>query len=176
MPGHLPVQSADLKDFLDRCVETYNRPDFIDLDPVSIPHRFSKLQDREIAGFLSATLAWGQRKTILSKSLELMRLLDDSPHEFVLGCGPSELRMLSRFSHRTFNGSDAMAFVGFLSDFYRGHQSLEEAFAPGFASGGAREALTQFHNLFFRLPDIPVRTRKHGTSRGIHADAPERMS
>lgn len=155
------MKREELKEFLDRCVETYNRPDFIELDPVSVPHRFSKLQDREIAGFLAATLAWGQRKTILTKSFELMRLMDDAPHDFVLNSGPSDKRLLAKFSHRTFNGTDAVAFVDFLSWFYRDHISLEEAFLPGFTSGSAKTALTQFHHMFFHLPEIPARTRKH---------------
>ena len=155
------MKREELKDFLDRCAETYNRPDFIESDPIAVPHRFSKLQDREIAGFLAATLAWGQRKTILSKSFELMRLMDDAPYDFICNSGPTDLRRLSTFSHRTFNGTDAMAFVAFLTDFYRNHQSLEDAFLPGFKSGSARLALTHFHDQFFRLPDMPVRTRKH---------------
>ncbi|HEX2396327.1 MAG TPA: DUF2400 family protein, partial [Bacteroidales bacterium] len=73
----------NLKEFLEERADHYNRPEFIETDPIQIPHLFKKPEDIEIAGFLSATLAWGQRKTIINKSRELMKLMDNSPFEFV---------------------------------------------------------------------------------------------
>ena len=154
-------RAEELKSLLDEAVEAYNRPGFIEADPVSVPHRFQKLQDREIAGLLTATLAWGQRKTIISKSLDLMARMDNAPHDFLLRHEGDDLRVVETFIHRTFNGVDARYFLEFLSWFYRNHGSLEEAFAPGFAAGGARQALSDFHRMFFGLPQAPVRTRKH---------------
>jgi hypothetical protein len=58
---------TELKLFLDEKVDQYNRPGFIADDPIQIPHQFTKHQDIEIAGFFAATLAWGQRKTIIAK-------------------------------------------------------------------------------------------------------------
>jgi hypothetical protein len=62
----------DIKSFLDEKAGLYNRPAFITVDPVSIPHQFSKKEDIEISGFLTATIAWGQRTTILKNANRLM--------------------------------------------------------------------------------------------------------
>ena len=101
----------ELKEFLDRKVTAYNQPDFITYDPISIPHRFSKKEDSEIAGFFAAILAWGQRKTIINKCLELLQLMDNAPHAFMLHHSDEELKPLLKFKHRTFNDIDALYFV-----------------------------------------------------------------
>ena len=96
-----------LKDFLDSKVDQFNRPAFIEKDPISIPHQYLKKQDIEIAGLLTAALAWGQRVTIINKSNELLSFMDHSPHDFVLHHKEKELRSLMNFKHRTFNATDA---------------------------------------------------------------------
>jgi hypothetical protein len=73
-----------LKDFLDEKVDQFNRPSFIEFDPISVPHQYSKKQDIEVAGLLAAVLAWGQRVTVVKKSNELLTLMDNSPYEFLL--------------------------------------------------------------------------------------------
>ncbi len=152
-----------LKDFLDEKVAQYNQPGFIANDPVSIPHRFSKKQDIEIAGFFAAILAWGQRKTIINKCLELFRLMDDAPHDFLLNHREADLKSFLRFKHRTFNEIDTLYFIHFLSCFYKNNESLEEAFLRG--QNGHVDAmesiLTEFRRYFFSLPDSPDRTKKH---------------
>lgn len=153
----------DLKGFLDEKVDQYNQPGFIANDPICIPHRFSKKQDIEIAGFFASILAWGQRKTIINKCVELFHLMDDTPHDFLVNHRDSDLRVFLNFKHRTFNEVDTLYFVHFLSWFYRSHESLEEAFLKG--QTGELDAmssiLSQFHRFFFSLPNFPNRTRKH---------------
>jgi uncharacterized protein (TIGR02757 family) len=150
-----------LKDFLDDRVDRYNRPAFIENDPISIPHRFRIRQDMEIAGLLAALLAWGQRITVINKCNELLGYLDDSPYDFLVNHSPADWKSVQRFKHRTFNGQDATYFLTFLSYFYRQHRSLEAAFpiAPG--APNVESALLAFHNMFFSLPNAPARTRKH---------------
>ncbi len=63
--------SKSLPDFLDEAVARFNTPEFIAQDPISVPHRFSRLQDRAIIGFWAATLAWGERKTIIQNANQL---------------------------------------------------------------------------------------------------------
>jgi uncharacterized protein (TIGR02757 family) len=153
----------NLKDFLDEKVAQYNQPGFIANDPISIPHRFSKKQDIEISGFFAAILAWGQRKTIINKCVELFCLMDNAPYDFLLNHQESDLQVFLNFKHRTFNEVDTLYFVHFLSWFYRSHESLEEAFLKG--QTGEVDAmdsiLTQFHLFFFSRPDFPNRTKKH---------------
>jgi len=151
----------EMKPFLDEKVSQYNCPAFIEADPISIPHRFTKLQDIEIAGLFAATLAWGQRVTIIRKCTELMAVMDNDPHSFVLNHSESDLRALEHFKHRTFNLTDTLYFVAFLRWFYAHHDSLEEAFMVNESTDNVHDGLVRFHNLFFSLPAYPERTRKH---------------
>jgi uncharacterized protein (TIGR02757 family) len=153
----------DLKGFLDEKVDRYNRPNFITLDPISIPHRFSKKEDIEISGFIAAILAWGQRKTILNKCKELFELMDNDPHQFMLHHLESDLKPFLTFKHRTFNDIDTLYFIHFFSWFYKNHASLEEAFLLGQTGKGdsMHAILTQFQEFFFSLDDSPGRTKKH---------------
>lgn len=155
-----------IKDFLDEKVGLYNRPNFIELDPISIPHRFSKKQDIEIAGFFAAILAWGQRKTILNKCSELLECMDNAPHDFMLNHTEGDLKAVLGFKHRTFNEVDALYFIHFLSWFYRNQDSLEKAFLIGQtgAVDSMESMLTQFQRHFFSLEDAPSRTKKHISS------------
>lgn len=152
-----------LKDFLDKKVAQYNQPDFIPNDPISIPHRFSKKQDIEISGFIAAILAWGQRKTIINKCLELFQLMDNAPHDFLLNHEESDLKSFLNFKHRTFNDIDTLYFIHFLSWFYQTHESLEDAFLIGQTGkvDSMESMLTQFHKFFFSLENAPNRTKKH---------------
>jgi uncharacterized protein (TIGR02757 family) len=151
---------ADLKGFLDEKVERYNRPEFIVRDPISIPHRFTKKQDIEIAGLLAAVLAWGQRGTIIRKSNELLHLMDDDPYEFVLYHTPRDLKSLSEFKHRTFNSTDLLYFIAFFHSYYREHNSLEDAFRVAGDTDTLEEGLINFQRIFFSH-DHPRRTQKH---------------
>ena len=109
--------SQGIKDFLDEKVALYNRPNFIELDPISIPHRFTKKQDIEIAGFFAAILAWGQRKTILNKCRELLKCMDTSPHDFMVNHTDGDLKAFLGFKHRTFNDTDALYCIEFFNHF-----------------------------------------------------------
>jgi uncharacterized protein (TIGR02757 family) len=153
----------DLKDFLDQKVSEYNTSAFIELDPVSIPHRFSKKQDIEIAGFFAAILAWGQRKTIINKCGDLLAMMDNSPHDFVLNHSEEDLKVFLNFKHRTFNDVDTLYFIHFFSWFYKENDSLENAFTIGWNPGiDVMEVLLKnFHQFFFQLPEAPDRTKKH---------------
>ena len=155
-----------IKDFLDEKVGLYNRPNFIELDPISIPHRFTKKQDIEIAGFFAAILAWGQRKTILNKCSELLEFMDNAPHDFMLNHTVGDLKAVLGFKHRTFNEVDALYFIHFLSWFYRNQDSLEKAFLIGQtgAVDSMESMLIQFQRHFFSLEDAPSRTKKHISS------------
>src|SRR5690554_7740179 len=117
--------NLELKTFLDQKVSEYNRPDFIPIDPIAIPHLFTKKQDIEIAGFFAAILAWGQRKTIINKCKELMTMMDNAPYDFIVNHQEQDLKPFLHFKHRTFNDIDTLYFIDFFSRFYAGHSSLE---------------------------------------------------
>jgi len=134
----------DLKAFLDNKVAQFNNHDFIELDPISIPHRFTKKQDIEIIGFFAATLAWGQRKTILNKCLELIDRMDGSPYDFIIGHKEKDIKSLLGFKHRTFNDTDLLYFVSFFQFHYRYYSSLENAFIPQVKNSEFREEFLDF--------------------------------
>lgn len=152
---------ADLKAFLDEKVDRFNRPAFIENDPVLIPHKFSIKQDIEISGFFAAVLAWGQRSTIIRKCSELMSWMDNDPYRFILHHRPKDLHRFESFRHRTFNGIDALYFIAALQSIYRQHDSIEDAFAVTAAERTVEQGLINFHRAFFGLPDYPQRTKKH---------------
>ncbi len=120
----------DLKDFLDTKTEQYNRPEFIQNDPVCIPHLFEKKQDIEIMGFFAAILAWGQRKTIINKCRELIERMGGTPYDFVMNHSEHDLASLAGFKHRTFNDTDLLYFIYFFREHYSEFGSLEDAFNP----------------------------------------------
>lgn len=130
----MDLPTADLKEFLDRKVDEYNRPEFIKGDPVCIPHRFSRLQDIEIMGFFAAILAWGQRLTIINKCSELIARMDGTPYDFVRNHHDEDLKQLLGFKHRTFNDTDLLYFIQFFRNHYAVHHSLETAFLPAAAT------------------------------------------
>jgi uncharacterized protein (TIGR02757 family) len=154
----------NLKAFLDSKVAQYNRPGFIKSDPVSIPHLFTKKQDIEIMGFWAATLAWGQRVTIINKCKELITLMDGAPYDFIINHEEPDLKKLLHFKHRTFNDIDTLYFISFFRYHYSQYDSLEDAFIPSDSVKGVEQSLNHFRNYFFSLPDYPHRTKKHVSS------------
>lgn len=158
----------DVKSFLDRKVIEYNNPDFIKDDPVCIPHLFTKKEDIEIAGFFAAIFAWGIRKTIINKSVSLMQLMDNAPHDFCLNHEDKDLKKLLGFCHRTFNDTDLLYFISFFKFHYSNSPTLETAFfnkktiRPADSSESTiQSSLNYFYDYFFSLEDVPHRTLKH---------------
>lgn len=155
------MTDAQLKDFLNNKVEKYNRPGFIELDPVGIPHQYSSTQDIEITGFWTSILAWGQRVTIINKSNELFELMDNAPHDFIVNHQESDRKKFDEFKHRTFNYIDTLYFLEFLQNHYKNYESLEDAFLPNGVFTDIETSLIHFRNYFFDHPFAPDRTRKH---------------
>ena len=153
----------ELKIFLDKKVNQYNHLSFIESDPVSIPHLFTKKQDIEIAGFFAAIFAWGNRTTIINKSKELMNLMNNEPYHFVMNCKSGDLKKLDGFKHRTFNSTDLLYFIEFFKFHYSKNDTLETAFTKFLKKKDetVENALDGFYNYFFSLADVPDRTRKH---------------
>lgn len=153
----------NLKEMLDGYVEQYNNPAFIEKDPISIPRQFKRLQDIEIIGFWAAMLAWGQRKTIINKSNELVKLMGGQPYDFILNHKEKDRKAFLDFKHRTFQATDTLYFLEFFQQYYRKNDSLEDAFARFLTPEDetVEKALRGFQELFFSLPDSPRRTQKH---------------
>lgn len=159
------LKSTELKEFLDEKVEKYNQIDFIESDPVSIPHQFTIKEDIEIAGFLAATIAWGQRVTIINNANKLITLMDGSPFDFVMNAKEKDFSSFSDFKHRTFNGVDIVFFLKSLKNIYSHHGGMQNAFGLNSNHSSKTDfnllnSITNFRKLFFSIP-YPLRTGKH---------------
>jgi len=154
------LNKTELKEFLNAKVIQYNRPDFITSDPIQIPHLFSKKEDIEIAGFLTATIAWGNRKSIINNANKMMDLLEHAPYDFVLNHQEQDLEALLPFVHRTFNGTDFITFIKALQHIYKNHQGLEAVFSNINNHNSLQGAIHQFKRVFFEIEHLP-RTQKH---------------
>jgi len=150
----------DLKSFLNEKVEKFNQPTFIETDPIQVPRKFILKEDIEISGFLTATIAWGNRTAIIKNAEKLMDLMECQPFDFVLNASNSEINRLQHFVHRTFNGNDCIYFIKSLKNIYQNHNGLESVFATGFQNEKSiNSALSYFYKVFFELQG--ERTRKH---------------
>jgi uncharacterized protein (TIGR02757 family) len=145
------MQSSNLKAFLNEKAKTYEQRSFIAEDPISIPHQFSKKEDIEIAGFLIATIAWGNRVSILKSGKRMMELMENDPYTYVLHHTPKDLKKLSPFVHRTFNGTDFSYFIRALQHIYRNHRGLEVAFSKNPEAQRMDENIHHFRSLFLSL-------------------------
>ena len=150
-------QTIDILNFYH---DKYNKKDFIKDDPISIPHRFSKKQDIEIAGLFAATLAWGNRTSIINSCNKLMTLMDNQPYDFIINHSQKELKPFETFVHRTFNATDVLYFISFLNHHFNSNDSLENLFL----NQNIELGLSNFKQHFFSLEDFPERTQKHISS------------
>lgn len=154
--------APEIQEILWERVKQYNRSTFIEDDPISIPHRFLQKKDIEISAFFAATLAWGQRKTIIKSTNTLMSLFDNAPFDFISNVTESEIEGIPKFVHRTFNTEDLKFFIRFFKRHYAEHESLEAAFFPQKTKEieAVKLGLIHFHNTFFE-GHLVSRTKKH---------------
>ncbi len=153
------MTKAELKEFLDEKVLKYNNLDFIDSDPIQIPHRFSLKEDIEIIGFLAATIAWGNRKMIIKNASRMTELLGNSPYDFVMNHTEDDLGNFDGFVHRTFNAEDFKFFIKSLKNIYQNHNGLEAVLATK-GDDNYKLAIHNFKQIFFEIPYLD-RTLKH---------------
>lgn len=149
-----------VKELLDKSVLEFNRPDFIPDDPISIPHRFTSKEDIEIAGFLVAILAWGNRKTIIRNTNSLLTWMDNAPAQFIRNFKEGDLKPFTQFVHRTFNGDDCLFFLNSLQNIYTRHEGLEQAFSSDADESEAKYAIMNFRQIFLQTPHLQ-RSEKH---------------
>ena len=154
------MTKEELREFLDEKVIQYNNQDFIESDPVQIPHLFSKKEDIEIAGFLSATIAWGNRKMIIKNAHRMMELMGNTPYDFVMSHSEEDLERLDNFVHRTFNGKDFKSFITGLQHIYKNHNGLEAVFAKNQEKESLQKSIHEFKKIFFEIEHL-TRTQKH---------------
>jgi uncharacterized protein (TIGR02757 family) len=156
------MKETELKFLLEEAFDTYNRTEFIENDPIQIPHRYSKKEDIEIAAFFAASLAWGNRKSIIQNASKLMLWMDETPHDFILHHTIKDLNPFKKFVHRTFNGSDCAFFISALKHIYTTCGGLEAAFTPVETKNRPefKDRLHHFRELFLFVKHLQ-RSEKH---------------
>lgn len=154
------MNQSELKEFLDEKATFYNHPKFIQSDPIQIPHQFTNKADIEIAAFLVATIAWGNRKSIIKNGTRLIQLMGNAPHDFIINFSEKDVPALSGFVHRTFNETDLAYFIKSLQNIYLNHNGLEGIFTRHAEANSLQPAIHEFKKVFFGLPH-PLRTEKH---------------
>jgi uncharacterized protein (TIGR02757 family) len=132
---------AEIKDFLDEMVVKYNNPKFIESDPVCIPHLFGNKEDIEISGFLTATIAWGNRTMILKNGFKLMEIMGNSPYDFIMNHREDHLDRIDGFVHRTFNQIDLAYFIKALKHIYLNKGGLETVFSAAVSGSSSQTCL-----------------------------------
>lgn len=152
--------TSELKEFLEEKVFLYNRPNFIESDPIQIPHLFTLKEDIEISGFLIATIAWGNRKSIITNGKKLVDIMGDSPYDFIMNYSEDDFEVPISFVHRTFNNIDLHYFFKALNNIYTKHSDLENVFKKHAEKDSLQPAIHQFKKIFFELPH-QSRTTKH---------------
>ncbi|MEZ7504394.1 TIGR02757 family protein [Flavobacterium sp. Arc2] len=168
------MKKSELKDFLDEKVLQYNTLDFIESDPVQIPHLFTRKEDIEIAGFLSATIAWGNRTMIIKNSHRMIDLMGNAPYDFVMSHSDDDLQRLEPFVHRTFNGQDFRSFIKSLQNIYKNHNGLEAVFSKHQEPESIQKSISEFKKTFFEIPH-QYRTQKH-VSDPMNGSAAKRIN
>jgi len=154
------MEFENIKEFLDEKVGKYNQLTFIETDPIQIPKQFSKKEDIEIAGLLTATISWGNRLSIIKNAKKLMQILDEQPFDFTMNATQNDLAPVKNFVHRTFNGNDCIYFLRSLKNIYQNHGGLQQVFEKGFQQNKTvKSALEYFYTVFFEIEG--ERTRKH---------------
>lgn len=152
----------NLKPLLDHYHNKYNQLDFIKDDPISIPHRFTRQQDIEIAGYFASLFAWGRRSTIINKTNELMDLMGNDPWQFITSHQPKERLLFQDFRHRTFQPPDIYYFLDFFQRFYNEYETMEDFFRRKYeALRDWEKVILSFYQLFEELSGPSGRTSKH---------------
>ncbi len=155
------LKFEELRDFLNEKADQYNAPDFIENDPIQIPHRFSLKQDIEIAGFLAATISWGNRKSIINSADKMLDIMGNSPYDFVMNYSEKDLEDIQDKSiHRTFNGQDFSYFIRQFNRVYKENESLESLFKVKESENNFLHAIERFRNGF-------LETEKHRSHKHI---------
>jgi uncharacterized protein (TIGR02757 family) len=150
----------EIKDYLNDKVSQYNCADFIEHDPISIPHRYDLKEDVEIAAFLTATISWGKRAMILKNADKMMKILGNSPYDFIMSYNSSQHHLLNGFVHRTFNSVDLDFFLKGLQNIYTNQHGMEQVFAANVSDDGVLNSISAFKKTFFSI-EHPSRTTKH---------------
>ena len=157
-------QLLKLKPSLDEWVYRMEQPAYIDSDPIQFLHAFQDANDINVAGFFTATMAWGKRSIVIAKVDDFLSRMSYKPVEFIGNFTESDFEYLKGFKHRTFNDEDMFWLIKTIQSILKKHLSFESFWMECYQDSKRhnRPLMGVFHEKFFSFyPEIPARTRRH---------------
>ncbi len=127
----MAICHPELGAYLDRLAGHYG-PSYLRSDPLALVRAFPRPEDREIAGFLAAGLAFGRVDLILMHLRDLWERLDHAPAEVAEAWSDADGLRLRGFVHRWVRGEHVAAVIAALGRVRRRYGSLREAFLAGY--------------------------------------------
>ena len=150
----------ELKEFLDEKADFYEQKEFIQNDPIIIPHEYEDKFDIEISGFIISIISWGNRKSIINSGYKIMDILESSPYDFIMNHSQKDLKRIKGSIHRTFNSDDLVFFIKSLKNIYTNYNGLEGIISNVKNGNNLQERISNFKKIFFELNHLE-RTKKH---------------
>lgn len=127
-----PERLAFLAERFEDLYRRYNRPEFVDPDPVSVVRGFTDPLDREVAGVIASSLAYGRASQIVTSARRVLDKMQGSPRDFLLGSNDRAIREVCEgFRHRFTDSRDLSDLLFSVRKALREWGSLENLFDSG---------------------------------------------
>ena len=156
-------RTLELKPWLDSIIQQVEVPSYIDTDPICFLHAYDQTEDRLIAGFFAAIMAWGRRDIVIRKVAELLERMDHSPAVFINEYNETKRNNLIGFKHRTFTEDDVHHLISTIQTKAKIYGSFYNFWKFVYEKSviQKRDIIAVFHECFFETYEGPTRTKKH---------------
>jgi uncharacterized protein (TIGR02757 family) len=137
---------------------------YLGSDPLEFPRRYENLLDREVAGLVASSLAYGNVKVIRRSVERVLSCLGPNPGASAARAGVREtLRALQGFRHRWTRARDVACLLTLAGRMIENRGSIGAFFAESYAGGDMAGSLRRFseramaldHGGLYRARAIP---------------------
>lgn len=119
------LQEYDRKQLLIKLAGKYEDMRYFNEDPVIFPRQYTKIQDIEISGFISAYLAFGNRKQIVKKCKVIDDMFEGKPYEWLMNRKYEKFKDNNDVFYRFVKYEDLHRIFGILFETYDCYGKLE---------------------------------------------------
>jgi uncharacterized protein (TIGR02757 family) len=124
---------SGLREALDRLYEGFNYPDSA-MDPIQIVRRFARSDDREVVGFIAASLAFGRVASVIQSIERVLAIAGADPAEYVRRFDPArDKHAFQSVVHRWTRGVDLVALLWVMKQMLDRAGSIEAFFAESYS-------------------------------------------
>jgi uncharacterized protein (TIGR02757 family) len=151
-------QKADFKPALDRLYEAFNHVHSA-ADPIHMVRRFEGNADREIVGFIAASLAFGRVASVLQTIERVLAIVGPEPAAYVRRFDPRrDAASFRDVVHRWIRGRDLVALLWILHQMLDRSGSIEGFFVEGYdpRTDGLSAAIDSFSTRALALDLTPA--------------------